>query len=380
MNKIIGLVTASKNVEKDYEVQKPLNNFLSKKFGKFYILDLNYFKIFDKTPKKKFVLPKGIKYIYPQSISELNYFLKGKQFIAFNGIKKSLNFYIILFLLNFFRVKLILLQNLGDIPARNIGQSYSFKDSRRKFYVRSNYIFFRFFTLIGIFPRIKLYLSSDKKFINYIKKNFISYKIKKILPFVDISYFQKVSLVPDREIENTNIKKYLTFVDTGFYHPDRIRREDIITSQDEKYYFNKINLFLNLIKKKLKKKIIICLHPNSDLKFYKSKFKKFKVTKFNTTFYIARSKLCIFHASSLIYDAKRMGKNIIILTTKSLGKFWYYRIKLILSRQKFLNLNLDIPTNILKNNIDQKLKKLKKLKKTKKSNTNLLIYNEILKI
>jgi len=367
MNKFVGLITASDHILKDYNTQKDLFEYLSKKFKKFYILDLNYFKLFNRNTQKNLKLPKNIKYIFPKSYSELIKIFKNKNFIAFDGgIKNeygfSINFYLIYILLKYLRVKLVLLQNLGEIPNKKTDPIYSIKDRSRKYRIKINYLIFRVLCIIRIFPSIELYLSSDRKILNFIKTRFITYKLKKIFPSFNLSYYKNIAYVPDRELKNTNIQKYLVFVDSGFYHPDRSKRGDTPTKIDEQNYFDKMNHIFSLFKKKLKKEIVICLHPHSDLKLYKIKFKKFKVTKFNSYYFIARSKLCIFHASSLIYDAKNMGKNIVILKTNSLGKYWNFRTKNILDNDKFNNIDLDNLNNNQKKNINYVLKICKKNK------------------
>lgn len=386
MKTIIGLISVSNNILKDFNTQKDLFKFLAKKYKNFYIIDLNFFKLFSKKKKLKLNLPKNVQYFYPKSIFELKKFLTNKKLIAFDaGLKNiygfSFNHYILYIIINFLGIKMVSLMNLGDEPNKLTDHTYSFNDFIRKHCIKINHIIYRFFSIFGLFPIIDLYLCSNKKVIHFIKNKFFSYRLKKIFPMINISYYRKVEYVPERELINTNIQKYLVFVDTGFHHPDREKRGDYPTYDQEEDYFNKIIFFLNLTRKYFRKKVVICLHPHSDLKFYRSKFKNFLIFQDNTDYYIARSKLCIFHASSLIYDAKKMKKNVIILKTDSLGKFWNFRTNNILKKNKINNLSLDDPKAKIKKITYNFFKNLKKSKPIYKNrNTNLLIYKKIKKL
>ena len=69
------------------------------------------------------------------------------------------------------------------------------------------------------------------------------------------------------------------------------------------------------------KKIIICLHPKTNLETYKKYLGAFELCKFQTTENIRQAFIVVFHASTAIYEAIFLKKKIISLKSNALGEF-----------------------------------------------------------
>ena len=115
---------------------------------------------------------------------------------------------------------------------------------------------------------------------------------------------------------NKNIKKsndYITLIDfdPGYYHTT----ESIGVYNKKKlseHYANTIKL-LEKLKSLYKKKIIICIHPQYDIKKISKIYKEFNVVKFKTKEFVAKSFLVLFYDSSSVLEAMTLKKKIIAL-------------------------------------------------------------------
>ena len=369
--KIYGVITASKNPYYSYNVQKNLYDYLSRKIGKFYILDLNNFLIF-KNKAEEYKLnkfPKNIKYFKPKNYLELKKFLTNVDFVAFNSVGRSFNYYYILFLIKFYNIKLVLLLNVIALGNRSDYPIFNFKNFLKKIFLKFDFIIFRILVFLNIFPNIDLLLTSEQKTINLIKRKYFFHRLKKITTSINFTYFKKIALVGNRETNFSLETKFITFVDSNFYHSDRLSRDSNISKDCEKKYFKKLKFFLKNIKQKYKKPLIICLHPGSDYQLYKSYLKGLNIKKQNSLYYISKSSLCIFHESSLILDAFNLNKKILILKSETLGDYYKLRINEYIKVFKLSYLNLDLKENNLTKKLNiLKVKSSKKKKKAYKIN------------
>ena len=75
------------------------------------------------------------------------------------------------------------------------------------------------------------------------------------------------------------------------------------------------------------------MHPNTNLAELKIYLKGIKVVKFKTRHYIKRSKFVFFHRSSSVLDALNLKKNIILLNSNYLGKYFKFRNNLYFKKQ-----------------------------------------------
>ena len=59
-------------------------------------------------------------------------------------------------------------------------------------------------------------------------------------------------------------------VDTNINHNDQVRFSGRISNHDVIKIYKELNIFLKQVSKVYDKKIIVCVHPSSDLKFVKN--------------------------------------------------------------------------------------------------------------
>jgi len=90
-----------------------------------------------------------------------------------------------------------------------------------------------------------------------------------------------------------------------------------------------------------KKKIIICLHPKTNLFSVQKYLKGIKIVKFRTLYYIFKSFIVLYHNSSLVLDAIFLNKKVINLQSDVMGKFYIVQNKLFSDKFKSPVLNMD---------------------------------------
>ena len=232
----------------------------------------------------------------------------------------------------------------GDLREAKYFFNSDFFDIIKKIYkiflVNINFFVFSISYYLNILPKTNIlfhynkdskdqagYCFSDsyKTSITYILKKF--FLIKKL-------FFDKIYLINPRssdEVKKKNYeKKYIIFLDSCFDHKDRHEFDKKPEIKDKINYYKEIKLTFKNVKN-----FIFCAHPNSDFKELKLYLRDIKIVKFKTRHYIKRSKLVFFHESSSILDAMYLNKNIILLNSNYLGKYFKYRSLLY---SKLLNL------------------------------------------
>ena len=206
--KICGAVIAGNDTKKNFYIYKNLYTECAKKYKKFYIINLNNFKIFNSKRKvlnlkyqKKFII------FTPKTKSELyNFFLK-KDLVAFNCLGKSINYFYILALIKKLNIKLILVQNLGDISNPEEVRCNDFIALFFKINRNLTYLIFRFFTFINIFPVIEIYFESKRDIVKNCQNNFFMKKLESIFPFFKFYYFRKTVLINSKIFDELKKKK-----------------------------------------------------------------------------------------------------------------------------------------------------------------------------
>jgi len=364
-----GILTCSNDYEQILNLNKEIYTKIQKEFGNFCILNLSNLKLFKKkdfsrTPNYIF---SNIKIYKPRNAQELKEIFQNKTLIAFNNLGKSFSFFKIYFYLKKINLKQILLMNIGylenkvslDLKNKSIFFTSALFFLRKKFI----YYIFRILTILGIFPKIDVYFESKKNIVKAVKSG-LSSQIEKLLPFTKLSYFRKVYTINSRAfniIKKNNISnRYLCFIDSNFCALDRVLREGKINNKDKKlYYYYLKKLFLEL-QKIFKKKMIICIHPKNNDKFFFSYFKKFRIKKYETSKIISKSSIVLFHDSSAITDAILQKKNIISLNSELLGNYLNNSTKLYSKILGTQSIELD------KNYQLNKIELIKKLNFTKK--------------
>ena len=243
--------------------------------------------------------------------------------------------------------------NHGTFGNSNIERNL-FKGNKIFFYALKKILriyILRFLAIINFFPKISICFDSNQMAVKEMSNGFIR-KINKIIPFIDISYYQKIipinSAAADKQLE-TRVKsseEIITFIDGNFISSERIEREGMPDKYLISKYFEDLKNFLDLISVKFNKKIIICLHPKSDTMMYKKYLKDFTLEKYNTNLNINKSFIVTFHTSTAISDAIFLKKKIICLTSSTLGNYEDGRIDRFSKEFNFSKISLDELTKI----------------------------------
>ena len=103
-------------------------------------------------------------------------------------------------------------------------------------------------------------------------------KLKKQYLFKDWLTLKKfIQLIVELiQINISFSNRYICFIDSYFEHQDRIRREGKIDLYKRKKYYDYLNNLFIYLNKIFKKKIIICIHPKNDDKYFKKNLRNLK--------------------------------------------------------------------------------------------------------
>jgi len=306
-------------------------NKLSKCTKKLYIINTmnleffsnkkNFFKI-----NKNIRYPKNLSFFNPKSYKELKNFTKDKNIIAVNNIGRSFPEIKINIILRILDIKQIIISNFGNIQGPGSFHSINgrFKDL---FFKKLPQRITIILSIFGICPKIDIRFVARKDKINWGTKNFLS-KIENFLP-LKLKYTKKYVLINslasdiNSEINIRKKEKYIVLVDTNVNHKDSIRSQKKLSENKVKKIYKTVSNFLEILEKKFKKKIIICIHPSSDINKIKNYTQnKYVIKKYKTREYIYKSFIVLFYESTAIIDAILLKKRIIALENKMMGEIW----------------------------------------------------------
>ena len=281
---------------------------------------INVGLILNQRDQKQFKLDKEIKkkfnYVEPKSSIELFKILRSKKFFINYCLSNKLQNFKINLILNLSRQKILTISDLGYNPKNNIyTNNQKINNFKNFFLLRIEYFFVRILSILRVLHNIDYFFEASNFTIRSIKEG-ISYKISKIYPFLNFSYYKEIIKINSRHYYKEKIMtsdNYIVFVDSMINHEDRIMREGKIADYElEKYYQNLNNIFINL-SSIYKKNIIFCIHPKNDISIIQKKFLNIKFKKFQTEKYIRKAFIVIFHESSAIIQAILLKKKNIII-------------------------------------------------------------------
>ena len=387
MKKIFGMVIDhEKEIEKLIAINKKLYDKIEENFKEFYIINLKNFKLFknkinlENTKSKNLSnLPKGFKIFTPQNSNDLKEFLVDKKLTAFLNIGRNFEHFYIHRLLKKNNVNLILLINFGGFGNPNIEVVLT---KNIKFFTYAiikviRVYLVRIFALLNIFPRIKICFESNPAAAKNLNQG-ISKKIEKIIPFLKVSYYEKVipinSISADKLLQSGNelnkdteiSEEIITFIDSDFFTGDRIDRGDSFRDDSTIKYFENLKKLLNDLSEKFKKKIIISLHPQTNTEIYRKYLSNFNLEKYNTSKNIVKSFIVVFHESTAIDEALLLKKKIICVKSKFLGDYMNLRIDRLINRFGLFKASLEdlekVDMNNLVKNLDEKIANYKNYK------------------
>lgn len=404
--KILCFITVQKDLRRIFYQYNKLFKELSGYFGKFYIIDLSNFVIFQKKTKKplkykKNLLPKNVEIISFKNTFDFYNFSKNKKLIAIsNAISKSSPAdFKIHYMLKKINAALIFINMNGRIGG-NISFDFKLKNIfkvKLHFFLKGFYYLWRFLTVINIFNKIDILFTCSKDEIKIFNQGF-SKKFEKITG-LRVFLYRKIVRINNETISNIienknhNIKnkrnKYIVFADTPIDHLDRTTREGPVSKSIlSKYYKNLFN-HLDSLSKKINKKVLITLHPNKinnpskEIKKLQ-KSKNFILSKKKTIEVIKDAEIFIYSVSSSITHAIVYNKRVICIQSKYLGSHFLEVINRYNRYLNFFNLNIDDKFNLPNNYnelMDESRKKYKKFINNRLTDgTNISCYRKIAKI
>ena len=304
---IIALLGPFQYLDKIINTYKFTLNKLSENFEEIYIINSDNLNFFP--PKKKNFsylkkeLNNNIFYFNPKNSTEFNNFIKNKKIILINSIGKSFNEIKINLLLNKNNITQIMISNIGNIQSDTGAKGL--KIFKRIILKTLSYYISIFFYGVGIFKKVSVRFVSNY----HIYKNFkgqIFSQVKTYLPINSRSY--------DYNYLNKKKKnKYIIFLDHSLNHPEWIEKRGRIEEKFENQIYQLTKNFLSNLSISYKKKIIVCIHPYTDIKKIKKLLKNFKVVKYQTPEMIRKASLVVFSDSSSIVDAFILKKKIICI-------------------------------------------------------------------
>ena len=307
---IIAEICSIPSYSKKYFMRKEMYDELASKSDKFYFI--NCHTLVDKEKisySKKIFSNKNIRLFHPKSYDELNKFLKTNNIFLINNLSPKfyhLRIHIMLKKKNIFQVYI---DNLGEVSNYKL-ENWDSVNLKNKIYFlylkKFSFLFYRILQNLRIINQIDiLYIARNDLRKNYKKSTFLKFffkpRFKKIKPVKPkIGFFNKVKLQ----------EKFLVFIDANINHDDILMRGNKLNIKEKKKYLTLLEKYLINLKKLYKKKIIICLHPSSNINFYRKYIKGIKIIKFKTEFYLMKAFIVLFHESSSITGALLIKKII----------------------------------------------------------------------
>ena len=360
---IIAEICTGNSTEKRYYLQRDLYDFLGKKYKKFYFINVNNI-----SNKKKLKIDssiykkKNIVYFNPESITELNNFLKKNKIFLINNLSFKFRHIIYHYLVgrnNIFQISFSNIFHFSSYKTENWVYVSFVQKVKFLFSKKISLLIHRSLVILRVIKQINILCVAHKNIFKkitptYHKKTFFIKKYKHIratsvkLPF--IQQHKRVS------------KKYITFIDTGIEHADISMRGHLINNKMIKNYFSFLKIYLKKLNKIFHKEIIICLHPSSNYELYKKELNSFKIFKYKTEKYILNSDLVLFHDSTAIFSAIFLQKKIISLKSNIMGN--YINARRLFYSKPFSFVVHDIEQNLKINKIQLKLELDKKKKIT----------------
>ena len=321
---IVGEIVITNNVKKIYSQQKDLIDRLSKKNKVFYLINCHNLIYKKKIIINKFCKNKKIIFYNPKSTKELTNFLNKNQFFLINNISPKINHLKIHMLLNKKNIFQVSIDNLGILSSYYTENWKSVNLNKKIYFLyvkKFSFFIYRLLILFGFIKTIDiLYLARKDVFQKYVLSSFRKLPFKK--------RYQKIIPTKPRQLnfdKKKQSEEFITYLDNNFNHGDMEVRNGDTTNKSKKIFLNDLKNYFFRLEIKLKKKVVICLHPSSNKAEYKKIFKEFKIVKYQTETYLLKSYLVLFHSSSIANIAIIMNKKIIQLLTKNLGKYFYER-------------------------------------------------------
>ena len=253
------------------------NSFLIKKmadnFKRVYIFNLNNFTFFNKF--KTFPinlydihLPKSVNIFYPKTLNEFNKFTHDRKILGINFIPSNkFSIIKILLLIKKNNIKLIEIADIGNVQISIASSSITaiYKKYCHKLIVILSNLSFLPKTEIKFITNSKLHPKNTNKSI-----------YQKFFNYFQFSLAKKTILINSRsyDIFKENIfkksEKYIVLLDEMLNWPWTNYGRKPFSKNQLKIHYDKLNQKLEYLSIIYKKKIIVCLHPDDNLRLKKN--------------------------------------------------------------------------------------------------------------
>ena len=300
---------------------------LSQHFDRIYyinIFNLGFFKsVLNKNSFEDVNLPYNLIYYEPKNFFEFRNFLKDKKLLAVANFGKDFEDLKKHFILNFLDIDFIQISNIGNIQwsyhTMNNKLSTKVKFRLAKFYTQK---LVNLLSILGLVPKVQIRFLSNLKIIEDIKKN----KIKNLLLKLKLFHAKELILVNsrahDKFFENKIIpsEEFIVLLDYDLDHPDDLMAGKKYTEEEFKTHYDNLKSLLEILSKKFNKKVIVTIHPRSNLDGKKKIFPNYEVFKHRTQEFIGKAFLVLFFDSSAIVEGILLKKKIVTLISNNLGR------------------------------------------------------------
>lgn len=337
---IVGEICSIGDYKKKYYMRKDLYDNLSNKFNKFYFINCHYLVDKEKIKIDKSIFKgKNIVFFHPKSYENLRNFLKKKKIFLINNLSPKLYHLRAHMMLRNENIYQVSIDNLGELSDYKL-ENWSSVDIKKKLYFlyikKFAYLIYRILQFCNLINQIEiLYIARKDKKKFFEKKSLLKSIFKK-------RYKMLKAVLP--KIGSLDIKteeKFIVHIDLNVNHKDNFIRGFVLKKRDQIKYLSLLEKYLLKLKKIFGKKVVICLHPSSDISFYQKYIKNVKIIKHETEFFLKKAFLISFHESSSITAALMLKKRIIHLDYKPLGVYIENRGKMYLNKFNLLNHNLE---------------------------------------
>ena len=355
---IIAEICSVGDYKKKYFMRKDLYDSLCVKFDKFYFI--NCHELINKKKikiDKKIFKDKKIIFFHPKNYEDLNNFLKKNKIFLINNLSPKLYHLKIHLTINKANIYQVAIDNLGELSNYKMDNWISVNAKKKIYFLyikKFAYLVYRILQLCNLIKQIEiLYIARKDIKEVYNKMSFSKLIFKR-------RYKKLKPVLP--KIGSLNIKseeKYIVHIDLNVNHKDNYIRGYTLKKKEQIRYLLLIKKYLSQLKKAFRKQIVICLHPSSDISFYKKHIKNIKLIKYKTEFFLKKAFLISFHESSSITAAILLKKKIIQLDYKPLGKYIERRGQIYQNKFNLMNINLEsfLNTSLDRNKMLYQLKK-----------------------
>ena len=320
--------------------QKFLIEILCKNFDKLFIINTQNLKflktdevyntkdfLLDKKNSKLIIknkylkLPNNVHFFSPSCIKDFENFMINKELVVINSIGRHFNELRVHFLIKKYNIRQIQISNLGNLQTEihpvkkydlmSLLYKYEHKFSRLITVILSN---------LGFISKIDIRFITNKKILKTKNNNNFLFN------YFKLGFYKKHILINSKAYDNLISNKpkisenKIVLLDIMFNHPEYLEMGSTPKLKDLKKYYKSIKQFLELLKKKYKKKIVICIHPKDSLINKKKIYNKYTVIKYATQKNIIESFMVLFTDSSAIIDAILLKKKIIIIDSSLIDK------------------------------------------------------------